>query len=136
LKENYRISIEKEELKKIIDELKRNQNLSLQQISKKIGINIKNYLYGYANSMSVEGFIQLRSLVGREIKYKILEAYKITKELHQNEQLAEFITIMLGDGNLYERLYRIQISFNGEEEKRYIEYVKQLMKSIFDIAPN
>ncbi len=135
LKENYRISIDKEELKLILDELKRNQNLSLQKINKKIGFNIKNYLYGYTNSLSVKGFIELRSLVGREIKYKILEAYKIIKKLHQNEQLAEFITIMLGDGNLYERLYRIQISFNGEEEKRYIEYVKKLMKSIFDLAP-
>jgi len=135
LKENYRISIDKQELKLILDELKRNQNLSLQKINKKIGFNIKNYLYGYTNSLSVEGFIKLRSLIGREIKYKILEAYKVTKKLHQNEQLAEFITIMLGDGNLYERLYRIQISFNGEEEKRYIEYVKKLMKTIFDLAP-
>jgi hypothetical protein len=132
---NYRISIDKKELKSIIDELKRESNLSLQQISKKIGCNVKNYLYGYSNSLSVKSFIQLRSLIGREIKYNIFEAFKVVEKLNQNERLAEFVTIMLGDGNLYEKLYRIQISFNGEEEKRYINYVKGLMKRIFGITP-
>ena len=133
--ENYRISIDKHELKQLINELKQNQNLSLQKISIKIGTNIKNCLYGYTNSLSVKSFLTLRSLIDREINYEVLEVRKVVKKLQQTEELAEFITIMLGDGNLYEKLYRIQISFNGTEEKRYFDYVKNLMKNLLGITP-
>ena len=58
---------------------------------------------------------------------------KFQIKLERNERLAEFIGIMLGDGHLYEKTYRIQISFNGIDEPNYLFYVKNLIKSIFNI---
>ena len=56
--------------------------------------------------------------------------------MEENEDLAEMIGIILGDGHLYEKQghYRLTISFSIEE-KKYIEYVKNLMQKIFQITP-
>jgi hypothetical protein len=57
-----------------------------------------------------------------------------------NENLAEMIGIILGDGGLYkptkyDRYYRLQITLNGVDEAQYVYYVSDLMKSLFGIEP-
>ena len=50
-----------------------------------------------------------------------------------NEDLAEFVGIMLGDGYInYPKQPRIKISFNSVDDKEYLEFVKNLLGSIFD----
>jgi len=53
----------------------------------------------------------------------------------KNENLAEFIGLMLGDGNLYSQKstsnYQIRIAFNSEKEYDYLLFVKNLIKKIF-----
>ena len=42
---------------------------------------------------------------------------------------------MLGDGHLNEKINRIQISLNGIDEPKYISYVRNLMKLLFNVDP-
>ncbi|MBU1198974.1 MAG: hypothetical protein KKF46_00685 [Nanoarchaeota archaeon] len=47
-------------------------------------------------------------------------------------ELAEFIGIMLGDGYLsYPRNPRIKISFNSEDDKEYLCFVRELLTKLF-----
>lgn len=52
-----------------------------------------------------------------------------------NSDLAEFIGIMLGDGNIYKNLekwqYQIDISLNLIDEPKYVLHVENLMEKIF-----
>ncbi|MFX0104378.1 MAG: LAGLIDADG family homing endonuclease [Candidatus Hodarchaeota archaeon] len=56
--------------------------------------------------------------------------------LEESEDLAEFISIMLGDGNIYIKNghYSLSISFSLRE-KEYIQYVKNLIIKLFKISP-
>lgn len=56
--------------------------------------------------------------------------------MEEEEDLAEMIGIILGDGHISDSQnhYRLSIAFNPEE-KNYIEYVKNLMEKIFKVIP-
>ena len=62
-------------------------------------------------------------------------------ELEKNEQLAELICIILGDGHLHVRgeknyhYYGLAISLNRIDEKEYVKYVYNLMKRILKQVP-
>jgi hypothetical protein len=45
-------------------------------------------------------------------------------QLERNDFLAELIGIILGDGSLHRSKYRMQISFNGFDEIKYVNYEK------------
>ena len=69
-------------------------------------------------------------------KGKPIEIIKFTSE--ENPKLAEMIGIILGDGNThYEKgkKYRLRISSNRVEEKKYRNYTKELMEELFNISP-
>ncbi len=69
-------------------------------------------------------------------KGKPIETIKFTSE--ENPKLAEMIGIILGDGNThYEKgkKYRLRISSNRVEEKKYRNYTKELMEELFNISP-
>lgn len=61
--------------------------------------------------------------------------------LEENESLAELIGILLGDGHLHkkgEKSYLgsvLSISLNRIEESEYVEYVRQLLISLFNEKP-
>jgi len=52
--------------------------------------------------------------------------------------LAEFVGLMLGDGNLYSQVstsnYQIRIAFNLKEEYGYLFYVKNLALKLFNLS--
>jgi len=52
--------------------------------------------------------------------------------------LAEFVGLMLGDGNLYSQVstgnYQIRIAFNLKEEYEYLFYVKNLALNLFNLS--
>ena len=51
----------------------------------------------------------------------------------ENEKLAEFVGIMLGDGYIsYPKQPRIKISFNSVTDKDYLQYVHNLLVDLFD----
>ena len=132
--ETKRISISKCNLKSVLDDLKIKKNLSLNQISKIIGTNIKNLKYDYTRTLKEESFQKLERLYGNEISHEIIEKIRLR---HKNDQeLAEFIGIMLGDGHINSKLYRQQISFNGIDENKYMHYVKNKIILMYGIKPN
>jgi len=129
-----RISIDEDIIESVLNDLKTRKNLSLQQISEKIGTNIKNLYYNYTKTMSEESFLELEELFGEKIPHEIIEKKNLAHK--EDKDLAEFIGIMLGDGHLNRRLYRQQISFNGLDEKKYMHYVRNKIKSMYNIEPN
>lgn len=65
----------------------------------------------------------------------------ISKDLEENEDLAEFVCIILGDGHMHKRgeksyhYYGLSISLNRVDEKEYIKYVYSLTKSVTGLDP-
>ncbi|MDD5416473.1 MAG: LAGLIDADG family homing endonuclease [Candidatus Aenigmarchaeota archaeon] len=62
---------------------------------------------------------------------------KIINTPKKNEKLAEFVGIMLGDGNIYSSkkygIYRIKITGNSITDKEYLlEFVKPLIEDLFN----
>lgn len=61
-------------------------------------------------------------------------------KLEENEDLAEFISIILGDGGIYippvYNSYTLTISLNGIDEKQYVDYVKRLIYRLYHIHPH
>ena len=53
--------------------------------------------------------------------------------MKNNEELAEFVGIMLGDGYIsYPKNQRIKISFNSIDDKDYLHFVKNICSQLFD----
>ena len=130
-----RVEINRDILEEILAEIKVHQNLSLNSVSKVIGTNIKNLLYGTTNSIHIDNFRKLEKVYGKKISYKFQTKTIPFLHLEINQDLSEFVGIMLGDGGLYKNHYRIQISFNGVDEKEYVIYAKKLLFSIFSVKP-
>ena len=56
------------------------------------------------------------------------------KRPRKSKRLAEFVGIMLGDGGISQR--QIFISLHREDDKKYIIFVSNLVKNLFDIKPS
>ncbi len=131
LDEYRRIKVDNNIIKSVINDLKNRNNYSQKKISEIIGTNIKNIYYNYTETMNEGSFKKLEELVGKKLKHKIIEKKNFTYK--RNESLAEFIGIMLGDGHLNKEIYRQQISFNGVDEYKYMQYVKNKINTMFKI---
>lgn len=145
-----RISVSKQELRKIQEQLKKQQGLTLNDISQHIDSEFKDYLYKGLN-MSPETFRKLEDLYEGTIKYEEKDfrngvSYKNRVEkIEKNERTAEFIGVLLGDGNLtdfsyetderYVTNYRIKVTVN-EKERLLIEKVKELFYDISGKEPS
>lgn len=130
---------------KIINGLKssiRNSKLSLRELNNLLGFEIRNILnknktINENHLRKIEKVLNKRFNL-KEIKLdftKNLGNYSFTKprnKIKKNPDLAEFIGIMLGDGNLWDN--RIKIAFN-KDEKEFFNYVKKLFEEIFGIIP-
>lgn len=143
LEEKGRIYIEPSLISEICSKLN-DRGISNNKISKNIGAYIGNTLYhGY--TLNQDSFEKLVELYGNRIPHKIIEAKeKINKplKLKKNEDLAELICIILGDGHLHkkgEKKYKnslLSISLNRVDELEYVHYVKNLMQKVFKISPD
>lgn len=143
LEEKSRFYIGPSLMSEICSELN-NRGISNNKISKNIGTYISNTLYhGY--SLNQDSFEKLVELCGKRIPHKIIEPKeKINKplELKKDEDLAELICIILGDGHLHrkgEKKYKnslLSISLNRVDELEYVHYVKNLMQKMFKISPD
>ncbi|MFW9990054.1 MAG: hypothetical protein ACFFC3_15515 [Candidatus Odinarchaeota archaeon] len=75
--------------------------------------------------------------MNKQSNNKNLKSSKI--QLEENEKLAELISIILGDGDIYIRQknnsYTLAISLNGIDEKLYVDYVKNLVCLVFHKNP-
>jgi hypothetical protein len=137
--ENKRVVLDRDELKLLINQLKINNKLTLNLISKSIGTNIKNILYGYSNSLNGTSFIKLEKLSGTNIPHNIIDEedkalnlndYKFI--LKRDEKLAEMIGIILGDGSLFSKNKNgLIISLNLKDEELYVKYVYNFMNNLF-----
>ena len=143
LEKKSRIYIEPSLISEICSKLN-DRGISNNKISKNIGTYIVNTLYhGY--TLNQNSFEKLVELYGNRIPYKIIESKeKINKplKLKKNEDLAELICIILGDGHLHkkgEKKYKnslLSISLNRVDELEYVHYVKNLMQKVFKISPD
>ena len=143
LEEKDRIYIEPSLVTEICSELNQ-RGISNNKISKNIGTYIGNTLYhGY--TLNQDSFEKLEELYGYRIPNKIIEPKeKINKplKLKKNEDLAELICIILGDGHLHkkgEKKYKnslLSISLNRVDELEYVFYVRNLMQKVFKISPD
>ena len=110
-----RVEVREPELRKVYEGL-RDEGFILDDISEEIGSSFRNYLYSGA-SMSLQTFERLVSIVGREIPHDVIDYDDGSGEvqlpdIEENEQWAELIGMVLGDGYLSEESY-----FRGD---RYI----------------
>jgi hypothetical protein len=69
------------------------------------------------------------------------EIQKIKKEkdsvaIKENGDLAEMITISLGDGCIPKNEQSFKVTLNRSEEKDYTKYVKELMEKVFKQKPS
>ncbi len=143
LEEKGRIYIKPSLISEICSKLN-DRGISNNKISKNIGTYIGNTLYhGY--TLNQDSFEKLVELYGNRIPHKIIEPKeKINKplKLKKNEDLAELICIILGDGHLHkkgEKKYKnslLSISLNRVDELEYVHYVKNLMQKVFKISPD
>ena len=145
-----RISVPKQELKAEQRELKEKQDLSLRDISSEIGTEFKNHLYKGFN-FEPEHFYKLQKLYSGEIRHEKVDhrngaTYENrTPELKKSRKTAEFIGILLGDGNIrdfHEKSegkhicnYRVKVILN-REEKLMIKKVKRLFREITEKEPS
>lgn len=118
----------------------RNHPCSIRKMSRIMRFEVKN-IYKTNVSINENHLKKLNSLLNldlqlEEIKFdyvKNLGKYAFSppiKFIRKRKDLAEFIGIMLGDGNIYQN--QIKISFDKRNET-YIKYVKKLIKKIFGI---
>lgn len=57
-------------------------------------------------------------------------------QLEENEELAEFMCIMCGDGHLSEDSQTVMITLNPVDEEHYVDYTISMICNIFNLNPN
>ncbi|MHA2248621.1 MAG: LAGLIDADG family homing endonuclease [Candidatus Hodarchaeales archaeon] len=125
-----RIYAEKTTWKRVYQDLK-NRGFSLVKINEKIGTQIQRQLYqGYG--MNLESFTRLQQLVDFSIPTIPNPYWNEQIVLKKDENLAEMIGIILGDGNIDRKV--ILISFHSEATE-YIDKVSLLVKTVFKYDP-
>lgn len=145
-----RISVPEAELKRASKRVREEKNITLDDISEYIDADFRNFVYKGIN-MSEEVFHKFKELYGREISHKVVDhrngvSYeKRVGSLEKNNELAEFIGILLGDGNIRDfstvvegnnhvTVYRVSVTLNSEEEEIQ-NRVKELFKRISGREP-
>lgn len=133
------IYVETLELEKIRGELKEKE-ISLRSLRKEVGLSFENLYHSRANSMNEESLKKLESILEREIPHNVeLGAIKECN-LVKDTKLAELTTILLGDGGLYKppdsKRNIFAVTLNGVDEKKYVNYVKDLMSNLLQTEPS
>jgi len=73
------------------------------------------------------------SYAKRQLKTKDIFTRKLIYRPSSSVRLAEFIGIMIGDGNINK--YQISIALNLETDKEYAKYVEMLIIELFHVKP-
>lgn len=124
------------ELKKAV----RSKNCSLNNFSEILGFEIKNICYKNI-SINEESLNKLNKTLNTNIKLKEIKFNQIQnlgkyaytqpiKPISQGEKLAEFIGVMLGDGNIYKN--SIRIAFD-KRNTAYIYHIENLFENLFGV---
>ena len=134
------IKIEKNNIRKIYEKLKELGFKSVREIENYLGASFRNPLY-YGSLMREKDFFKLKNLLGvkniksifkcNKIPHKIIIGRTEQIKLKDNEDVAELITIMLGDGNLGLDGIYISIALNNIDDPAYVIYVRKLLTKIF-----
>ena len=122
--------------KELLKTIKINKK-SLRKINNELGFEVRNLLYKNF-SISEEHLKKLESFFNK--KFRLKKIYldygknlggntfsQPIKKIKKNKDLAEFIGIMLGDGNIWKN--RIRIAFDKRNET-YIKHVSKLFENI------
>ena len=129
-----RVQVNHSQLKQIYSELTE-KGFTLDTISKQIGCSFRNSLYrGY--SLNKDSFKKLQDLYGKEISFEMKDPIVPHLDLEINEYLVEQIGIILGDGHLSKSGNTLTITLNFEDEENYVEYVKDLLRKVFNVDPS
>jgi len=125
--------------KQLISTIEKNKR-SLREINNYVGFEIRNILYKNS-TINEEHLRRLEDYFKR--KFRLRRIYidygknlpnsaitKPVKNIFKSKDMAEFIGIMLGDGNIWEN--RIRIAFD-KRNTPYINYVFNLFKKIFEL---
>ena len=121
-----RIYAKQETWKKVYSDLKK-RGYTLLRIREEIGTQIERQLCkGYG--MNIKSFNKLQELVDYEIPTILNPFWKERFDLDLNNELAELVGILLGDGGISRKVIVISIH---SEAKEYIDRVKKLVKSVF-----
>lgn len=114
-------------------------NETIRDLNSKFGFDIRNVLYksltiNELQRQKIENFLNIHFNLERAYlnygKNLGLPKTKIIPKVNYNADLAEFIGIMLGDGNIWNN--RVRIAFD-KRNKIYIEHVFKLFRKIFEI---
>ncbi|MFT4892713.1 MAG: hypothetical protein ACI8Z7_000497 [Candidatus Nanohaloarchaea archaeon] len=139
-----RISVEKNKLREVYDDLK-NQGYSISQISERIDSDFRNHLYK-STSFTRGSFRKLQclydgSIPSTRVKYIDGRGQIEELELERDEFLAEFAGMILGDGHIDKHSYNRGDRYISSHylcitlasvEKRIIERAKFLAKKCLD----
>lgn len=149
-----RIKLKNGVQKRIILDVKNKQKLTWKELSKILNINeiyLKSELFNEKRTISEEIYNKLCKLLNKNFDKYILDKLNdnwgralggknsTKKEIlllkNKSEELAEFIGIMMGDGNIWENdkgYYYVDIAGNLKKDKEYlINYVNPLFKRLF-----
>jgi hypothetical protein len=116
------------------------QRRSLRSLNKDVGFEIRNILYKNS-SINEDQLRKLEFYVNKKFRLKRiyidygrnlgkLSIPKPIKPIYKGGDLAEFMGIMLGDGNIWNN--RIRIAFD-KRKIDYVNYVSDLFKKLFEI---
>lgn len=143
-----RIKVKKEELAKVQETLK-DRGYSIRKINNEIGSEFKNFLYK-GHSMTIDTFKALEDLLNekidhREVQHSNGKSNPDNYSINKNEDLAELIGIILGDGHIRKRSedrgdrhisqYYLQFTFH-EKERELISRTNELCNSILGVEPS
>ncbi|MFA4952934.1 MAG: LAGLIDADG family homing endonuclease [Candidatus Pacearchaeota archaeon] len=125
--------------KRLVDALNEHKE-SLRNLNKELEFESRNIIYKN-KTIHHDHLQKIENLFNKKFNLKIIyldygknlgsKAFtKPIKKIRQDEKLAEFIGIMLGDGNIWNN--RIRIAFD-KRNKYYMDYVANLFLDIFGI---
>jgi len=131
---NYRILVEEKDLIEVFNTLK-GKGYSMKDVKNLTNFDFKNARY-YGNSINFRSFKKLETLIGYPIPHSIKEPIIKPCILPENENLAELIGVLLGDGSISKDYHTITITLNQIEEPNYVIYIKKLIKSTLKQEPS
>lgn len=161
--DSSRIKLESGAQKELIENAKIKLGVTWSLLACKIGVcehYLQNELRSEERTLKAEIYKKLIEIIGENYDNRILEILdenwgrakggnnSVSKPIkprllsfENSEELAEFVGIMLGDGNFYEQpkksIYQIRIFGHAKDDYPYLtQYVFRLFQKLFCITPS
>lgn len=116
---------EKKKLKDKLYKLYVVNNLTMYEISNKLGISAP-MVYKRLKQFNIPALRHLKRGYNNTVR-------KVIVPSHYNEDIAEFFGIMIGDGHISPNQVIVTL---GSKESEYVNYVSDLMEKIFQTRPS